>query len=524
MSSETYIHRSQQIDSTMKAPVPWVCLHLYVDTHDEDAVTKIASNQEIIQKLKKNKILRTYSRIVIIGYNPNELECCVDLTQLGNIIGENTQLKGLGFTDFKGNELNSLIDNSFCSGMSTNKSIKYIGFDQTLNGKFVSALLPFFENNNKLEKVQFSSKVYKGDSSAGIEQAVSRCNNSLKQLCLWNEFCSFNWRVVLLALKNHPQLEVLQLCGCGNRLRAMDIEALGGFLQIASRLKSLQIKTKSLDNDGLRILISVLMDGTKLLPLRSLVLSDNEFDGGLGALAEVVKHIRSLKHLDLSQNNITKTEWQHISTALACPESNLKELCIRNCGIDNEIIRILAASLTHNEKLKRLDMRYNNITQEGWDAFIQLLCNTSSLESTFNSNHTLSYLGDGINHDATLPQIKSLLEINRDCGRKEAAVRKILKSNPNLDLTPLLRWEAQLKQEFGEEHGHERGLITLPYVISWLQRADGYLYHYLNRENGFEGILKRRRLNKGMEEDFELRKLNALYDSFRWNGKVYFPY
>ena len=148
-------------------------LHLYVGDDDERA----ARNQTIIQKLKEDNG-PNLSRITIDGGNPNGLECFLDLASLGNLIGRSTQLVELIFDRFGGNVLNSLINNSFCAGMNKNESIECIRFSNIrLNdGKFFTALLPFFENNNNLVKIVLSGN--HDGSSARIARALSRCNNS----------------------------------------------------------------------------------------------------------------------------------------------------------------------------------------------------------------------------------------------------------------------------------------------------------------------------------------------------------
>ena len=78
-----------------------VTLHLYVDHDDADAATKIATNQTAIQKLKDDNAA---IRLTINGYNPNQAECCVDLTAVGNLIGESTQLVKLDFWRFMESE------------------------------------------------------------------------------------------------------------------------------------------------------------------------------------------------------------------------------------------------------------------------------------------------------------------------------------------------------------------------------------------------------------------------------------
>ena len=53
---------------------------------------------------------------------------------------------------------------------------------------------------------------------------------------------------------------------------------------------------------------------------------------------------------------------------------------------------IIAASLKHNTMLQRLALADNDIGQRGYGVFLRLLNDVSSIESTHNSNHTLTTL------------------------------------------------------------------------------------------------------------------------------------
>ena len=83
-------------------------------------------------------------------------------------------------------------------------------------------------------------------------------------------------------------------------------------------------------------------------------------------------------------------------------------------------------ALINNDTLKVLRLcNSNTITAAGWGAFSTLLCDRSSVESTYLSNHTLSSLGyyrPRIGHDL----LKRHLKMNEDENKKHVAIRKIL--------------------------------------------------------------------------------------------------
>ena len=72
------------------------------------------------------------------------------------------------------------------------------------------------------------------------------------------------------------------------------------------------------------------------------------------------------------------------------PNSNLHTLAIPGNEIDILGLKTLANGLTNNTKLKQIYLNNNPIDQTmTGDTFCTLLCNTSSVNSTYLSNHTL---------------------------------------------------------------------------------------------------------------------------------------
>jgi len=177
-------------------------------------------------------------------------------------------------------------------------------------------------------------------------------------------------------------------------------------------------------------------------------------------LVEFVLGIRALKQLrtlDLSGNHFWRAGCKALATLLADNDGNLEYLGLRdNSRIDNNCANILAKSLTYNRKLKLLLLSDNSaITHRGWDAFSAVLCNTSSVNNTYLSNHTLHSFGN-VNLP---PKLSVLLEVNFVAGNKGAAIRKILLHHAHLDMTPFhVQWD----------------LKALPFAVNWFDKARGY--------------------------------------------------
>ena len=136
---------------------------------------------------------------------------------------------------------------------------------------------------------------------------------------------------------------------------------------------------------------------------------------------------------------------------------HLHTLFLIACDINNVGANALANSLANNTKLKHLVLTQNPIDVSNvQEVFSKLLCNTSSINDIYSSNHTLQTL-QGIS------QLDSLLKRNKSRNKSRVAIKKVLKYHPNIDMKPFFGWNLE-----GEG---ERDLKALPYVVAWYDRA-----------------------------------------------------
>ena len=155
-------------------------------------------------------------------------------------------------------------------------------------------------------------------------------------------------------------------------------------------------------------------------------------------------------------NNIGNAGCEAIATLLADPNCNLRYLNLRNNAITS--VNTIANSLMNNNKLQRLYLDHNPTDRTIQDVFSKVLCNTSSIEQTYSSNHTIETLNLGYNNGQHLA---SLLSMNTHTNKSHVAIKKILKFHPNIDMEPLFEWDAE----------GEHTLKALPYVMNWIERA-----------------------------------------------------
>ena len=172
---------------------------------------------------------------------------------------------------------------------------------------------------------------------------------------------------------------------------------------------------------------------------------------------------------------ITSEGWLAFSRLLGSNLSNLREIdisLVNDINTDAIIIFINELSGNENSLLKYFFLpRPLDPTDDIWHPIVNLLCNTSSIDATWSSNHTLCDLGhfvaeesdqDSDDEDSDIfnigmPQeVLDLLEMNENEDKKQVARRKVIKHHfsEDFDLSALI--------------GSDQRLI--PRKISWFGR------------------------------------------------------
>jgi len=403
-------------------------------------ITTDESNRIILERMRRNSAdakSNTNTTILYICDDEEERvvgEACIeyvpegahDMGWLGYFVGRNDHLKELSFRTFVPTSGASFIDviKPFFSGVANNQSITYINFYgmDLSDGKIFTMMGQLFKNNNNLVTISMEDCNFGVEGSRVFALALSSCTTSLKELTLLSNNISDEGLVdIITSLSMHPNLEYLDLDG--NRL------ATNGCITLATLLKCSVTKVETLD------------------------LRNNELDDE--CMLALVPGLKSCHHLQtmilLNNISITSRGWQHLATLLE--SSNLETLRIEGNNVDDQAVASFVGSLVNNVKFHSLNISNNrSITDKGWKVFSKLLCDTSSVNSTFLSNHTLNYLGDD---ELANAKLESLLDLNDRENKKEVAIIKILQHHNDFDMMPFYEWEFKV----------------LPLIIDWFERA-----------------------------------------------------
>ncbi len=191
--------------------------------------------------------------------------------------------------------------------------------------------------------------------------------------------------------------------------------------------------------------------------IRSLCLIDTSLtDAGLQSFVEGMANCCRLEELYLSNNDsITANGLTSLSSLLRAEHCSLRALVLNGVHLDDEGAAALAHGLVGNKSLTALEFSSSSFTARGWSAFSRLLCDTSSMSNTYLSNHTLQRVGD---YGLDIPEdVAQYLKWNKSL-KHAAALCKILRSHPDVDITPLFQFN----------------LKCLPLVVEWLEKTKSY--------------------------------------------------
>ena len=272
----------------------------------------------------------------------------------------------------------------------------------------------------------------------------------------------------------------------------------------SSSLENLNVSVNNIDNGGLAALANAVGNSSTLtslnlcmcelissvgwetffnrlqtchLVLGSLCLSCNNIDdAGISSLVIALSNASSLSSLYLGSNSsVTPVGWMALSTLLQRPGSNLDHLFISDTvnsnSINEEVMIGFANALVSNTSLKTLEYGLNlgtSISSRGIDTIGNLLCDKSSIDSIYRSNHTLQKLGWSDIHLHT--DLTSFFKLNQNDNKAEVARQKILQyhfSNGDNNIQDLV----------------DMSLNVIPHAIAWVGRDDtarSLLYHLVH--------------------------------------------
>jgi len=362
-------------------------------------------------------------------------------------------------------------------------------------------LLKIEQNNNTLTGLHIGDGNHTVYRTINRRDIFSRIGNSigtnthLKNLVVSipSELDVTTHREFFDGLTRNNSIENLHLHGRGDVID-VDVlhEILKSFQSNSDNLVELYLnRTLQIQENGGEHILAATLRGCS--NLTNVFLRGNDItDEQLLVLADAMKGKHSLEVLRLDRNSIGDAGCESLSTLLTNPQSNLQFLGMNNNNISNDGAITILNALEGNNRLEKLSLVNRDIPMDNVvkDSLSRLLCNTSSINSTYSSNHTV--------HSFYMKNMKKcltcLLNMNKDTNKSYVAMRKILKHHPKIDMEPFFAWDVE----------GELTLKGLPYVLAWFEKARRAV---IVNEEGYEDD------TDGEKEcNVEKRKLLAIYE------------
>ena len=481
-----------------------------------DEITSSTDNKQCLQQLRDGTLEEISVRET--GFYGFVVRTGDDLGWLGYFIGRCVSLASfyLYIEGSSSEERELQIIHALRDGIARNRSIKKVTVRNLCKNGF--AAMAEVLRKKQLEKFQYTAR------NNGDMNTLNECKS-----------------IRTLLESGVRKLKSLSLCE--SNIGDAGVAAIArGLRSIGSSLEDLGLRNNSIGSEGLFTLAVTLANCTCL---KMLDLSGNNFstaaaglrslsdmlqlvvftldnlnlcgcqinDDGLQAFAE--KATNQCKKMNLwGNNNVTASGWRHFSTLLQSESCCLEELDLRYTNIGDDVAGVLARALVNNRVLKLLqlpgDMRNHSISRAGWSAFSKLLCDNSTINNIYLSNHTVFQLwgrgGLGWNAATQMASLREelseglyddlvlYLHLNKTYPQY-AAMCKILMHYNHLDMTPLLQWD----------------LKCLPLAIGWFERAKPcttLLIHKYGSPTFVES-----------DKVFESRVLTALFEFVRGTPK-----
>jgi len=249
--------------------------------------------------------------------------------------------------------------------------------------------------------------------SSDFRNHINRIKNNdadvnVFHLCPHNhQFTDLSWKLLGKYIANNTHLKEIHLNNCnitnermallfnglvksslskldlrGNPFGVDGVRCMDGFLQNSPHLINLDFGNTHINTECFALLIHTLHDKPlKVLHVNNCIITD------ISALETY--NLPNLQYLNLNKNNIGRNGCITLSNLLQKEGSTLTRLSLEWTGLGDEEAEILANSLENNNQLQVIILNNNNITDRGCKAFLELLNNVASIESTYNSNNTL---------------------------------------------------------------------------------------------------------------------------------------
>ena len=268
------------------------------------------------------------------------------------------------------------------------------------------------------------------------------------------------------AIANNSTLKAVNFGGCDNFFTTSEWQIVSSILRHNS-IEELCFREQLIGVEGMIGITQGLTNNTSLKKLNLTECGGVTSDGWI-QLSDAIENNPAipLEGLQISASIMTSEVTTSIASILIGNES-LKELTLGGrWDMRDEVLFDLSNALAGNDTLTTLSLGHVNGVVEsrikddqsvGLKVLSRVLCNSSSIDATFQSNHTLAHVSLRVHDDnyrsAVLPtQLADMLRLNGNDNKFEVSRQKILRCH----------FDGYDTQEFVD-----MDLEVLPHVLAW---------------------------------------------------------
>ncbi|KAL7467364.1 hypothetical protein ACHAXS_007603 [Conticribra weissflogii] len=245
------------------------------------------------------------------------------------------------------------------------------------------------------------------DRIASLGRAVGN-NTCIEEIvfCRMGQFDLMWWKLLADGMKENRSIKKISFGRFDDRYLSEIISYLGLFFEMNPSLERIVFfRNHQMDGEGMKLLSLRLSKRNR--PLEGVRFDDNPMnDDMIRDFFEPFQNNARLtpKAIELNSYDeplvvdVGRDGLECIANLLGNSDCTMENLRLDIRHVDDDMIKLFADALTKskNNSLKTLVLKpleKSTISKNGWNVFDTVVCNNSSVDATYDSNHTLSLLG-----------------------------------------------------------------------------------------------------------------------------------
>ena len=278
---------------------------------------------------------------------------------------------------------------------STNRTLHTLSFQHNLLGPNGTNYLFNYLIQNRNMNLKSLEVGYNGITKEGAEYISKYIKNNENIMTLnieGNYFCNEGMKIICESISQNKGRNYISFLDFqNNNITNKGCQHISNMLSNSSFINGISLKNNSLENDGvIKITSSITKENINLI---SLDLSDTKIDEkAMKIISEKINNNTLLQKLILSYNNF-RIAGNHINNLLN-KESNLKYLDLSFCNINSQF-NIIFEGLSKNQNLKLINLSGNNIPmkKEALNELGKVLIDNTNLRNLYLNECNIDDMG-----------------------------------------------------------------------------------------------------------------------------------